>query len=241
MLRSSRCNIGCGAMPRAARTACCASPRSRPTAAATWSAPPSSPATRACARLYLRHALDEQRHADLFRRRGIDLLRARPGRAPRRGRPTGWRRASAGSTTSRVERDRDGPLLAFLHLSEAAAARQFADLSRRRRRRRRRPARLRADPPRRGVPHELHPRRSSPASRPQRQGWLLWKARLGRLWKAYLRLAVGLAGVIGSVILTLQYFILLPPFAWSAKRAARREPQGWAPIAARAQSAAWTQ
>jgi hypothetical protein len=27
--------------------------------------------------------------------------------------------------------------------------------------------------------------------------------------------------------LTLQYFILLPPFAWVSKRAARRAPEGW--------------
>jgi hypothetical protein len=33
------------------------------------------------------------------------------------------------------------------------------------------------------------------------------------------------------VILTLQYFILLPFFAVLAKRAARREGDGWAPIA----------
>ena len=58
-------------------------------------------------------------------------------------------------------------------------------------------------------------------------GRLLWKARLSRLWKAYLRFAVALAGLIGSVILTLQYFILLPPFAWISRRAAKREPEGW--------------
>src|SRR5207253_9008850 len=36
--------------------------------------------------LYLRHARDEQRHADIFRKRGLELLRAAPGndaRAPR--------------------------------------------------------------------------------------------------------------------------------------------------------------
>jgi hypothetical protein len=32
-------------------------------------------------------------------------------------------------------------------------------------------------------------------------------------------------------MLTLQYFILLPPFALLAKRAARREPQGWVSVA----------
>ena len=55
----------------------------------------------------------------------------------------------------------------------------------------------------------------------------LWRARLGRLWKAYLRLASALAGVIGGVILTVQYFVLLPPFAWLAKRAGKREATGW--------------
>jgi hypothetical protein len=33
------------------------------------------------------------------------------------------------------------------------------------------------------------------------------------------------------VILTLQYFILLPPFAWVSKRAARRAPEGWVALA----------
>jgi hypothetical protein len=38
------------------------------------------------------------------------------------------------------------------------------------------------------------------------------------------------AELIGTVLLTLQYFVLLPPFAWLARRAARREPLGWTPI-----------
>jgi rubrerythrin len=33
-------------------------------------------------RLYLRHAADEQRHADIFRRRGTELLRAKLGKRP---------------------------------------------------------------------------------------------------------------------------------------------------------------
>jgi hypothetical protein len=28
-------------------------------------------------------------------------------------------------------------------------------------------------------------------------------------------------------LLTIQYFVLLPPFAWLAKRAAHRERSGW--------------
>jgi hypothetical protein len=33
------------------------------------------------------------------------------------------------------------------------------------------------------------------------------------------------------VMLTAMYFVVLAPFAWLAKRAERREPAGWAPIA----------
>ena len=65
---------------------------------------------------------------------------------------------------------------------------------------------------------------------PARHRWQLWRARLSRLWKAYLRLAAAIAGVIGTVLLTIQYFLLLPPFAFLAKRAERREPSGWRPI-----------
>jgi len=32
---------------------------------------------------------------------------------------------------------------------------------------------------------------------------------LSRLWKAYLRLATGLAGILGSMLLTIQYFRLI--------------------------------
>jgi len=65
---------------------------------------------------------------------------------------------------------------------------------------------------------------------PRHHGMILWKARLGRLWKAYLRAMSAIAGIMGTVFLTLQYFILLPPFAFFAKRAARKEPAGWVEI-----------
>jgi len=65
---------------------------------------------------------------------------------------------------------------------------------------------------------------------PRRRGWLLWQARLGRLWKAYLRLAVAVAGAIGTAALLVQYFVFLPPFAFLAKRSQRRELPGWAPV-----------
>ena len=62
---------------------------------------------------------------------------------------------------------------------------------------------------------------------PERPRRVLWWARMRRLWKAYLRFATALAGLIAGIVLTLQYFVLLPPFAWLAKRAARHEQPGW--------------
>ncbi len=65
---------------------------------------------------------------------------------------------------------------------------------------------------------------------PQSYRRRLWRARASRLWKRYVRVAAALAGLLGTLILTIQYFILLPPFAWIAKRVARREQPGWTPI-----------
>jgi len=177
-------------------------------------------------RLYLRHAKDERRHADIFRRRGLELLSAHPpgdALAPQRD----WLApGERGLDDVDVESGKDGPLLAFLHLSERAAARDFAVY---------RDA-VGGDEATRDVfqrilrDEEFHmnyTRAELARVSPERQKRLLWKARLSRLWKAYLRFAVALAGLIGSVLLTLQYFILLPPFAWISKRAERRAPEGW--------------
>jgi rubrerythrin len=178
-------------------------------------------------RLYLRHAADEQRHSDMFRRRGSDLLLA----SAKRG--EGWQPdwlapGERGLDDVAVEEGRDAPLLAFLHLSEAAAARSFAVYHRA----------VNGDAETREVFarilkdenfHMSYTRHELGRVAPRKQGWLLWKARFGRLWKGYLRLAVALGGLMGGLLLTLQYFILLPVFALGAKRAARREPEGWAP------------
>jgi hypothetical protein len=174
--------------------------------------------------LYLRHALDEQRHADLFRRRGCELLRAHSGRA--KWEPAWLAPGERGLDDVNVERGRDAPLLAFLHLSERAAAVGFGTY---------RDA-VAGDPETQAMFarilrdeafHMNYTRHELARVAPQKQGWILWKARLGRLWKGYLRFAVWLGSLMGGVLLTLQYFILLPPFAWAAKRAERREPQGW--------------
>lgn len=177
--------------------------------------------------LYLRHAGDEGRHAQMFRQRGIELVHAHPRVAL--GIPdSNWLApGERGLDQLSVEGSRDGSLLAFLHLSERDAARDFATY---------REAvggdgRTRAVFERvlRDEEHHMNYTREELARvSPDTQGRLLWAARLNRMWKAYLRFAVGLAGLIGSVVFTLQYFILLPPFAWICRRAAAREPEGWA-------------
>lgn len=178
-------------------------------------------------RRYLRHALDEQRHAEIFRSRGIALLRSCSGKeADLR---SDWLTpGERGLDDVAIVRGRDAALLAFLHLSERSAARQFAIYGRA----------VGSDAETRDVFahilkdeafHMTYTLRELRRIAPRKQGWLLWRARLGRLWKGYLRLAAGLGNLIGSVILTLQYFVLVPPFAWIAKRAERREPDGWSP------------
>jgi hypothetical protein len=181
-------------------------------------------------RLYLRHAQDEQRHAEIFRRRGTELLRAHRSAETPAWQPDWLAPGERGLDDVSVEAGGDGPLLAFLHLSEAAAARGFTTYR----------EAVGNDGETRTVFatilkdeefHMTYTRHELGRVSPRRQGWLLWKARLGRLWKGYLRLAVGLAGIMGAIILTLQYFILLPLFAWGAKRAAKREPEGWTMVA----------
>ena len=169
-------------------------------------------------RLFLRHAEDELRHASLFRA------------LPRRdaGFEANWLApGERGLDDLRVDRERDATLLAFLHLSEKAAARRFA-LYRQV---------LSHDPATRDVFDDVlhdeafhmsytHTQLARVASR--RSGARLWQARAGRLWKAYLRAAAALASLLGTLLLRVQYFVLLPPFAFLARRAARREPEGFA-------------
>lgn len=175
--------------------------------------------------LYLRHAADEQGHAVLFRRRGHDLLdlsRARVFEA-------NWLApGERGLDDLDVGSERDESLLAFLHLSEKAAAGRFIVYERV----------LDCDPQTRAVFarvlkdeefHMTYTRKQLARLSPRRQGLRLWQARAGRLWKAYLRIATALAAVLGTGMLALQYFVVLPLFALLAKRAARRERDGFSP------------
>src|SRR5712691_13424777 len=179
-------------------------------------------------RLYLEHAIDELRHADLFRERGAALLQLRATRSkalfnasPLPG--------GHGLDDLSIEGEPDHRLLAFLHVAEKAAAGRFAiyrDV-------------VDDDPSTRAIFEEIlrdevfhmnytytQLARISPASYRRH----VWRARASRLWKRYLRLAAVVAGVFGTAMLTLQYFVLVPPFAWLARRAEKREPVGWVPI-----------
>jgi hypothetical protein len=177
-------------------------------------------------RAFLHHARDEARHASIFRARGL-ALRATLVDASGRGLLPDWVAPGEHRLDEMpVDERRAGELLAFIHLSESAAARDFAVYG----------SVLDHDPRTGAVfrrilrDEEFHMRYSlAELDRvaPGRRRRLLWTARLQRLWKAYLRLATAIAARIAAVILTAQYFILLPPFAWLAKRAARREQPGW--------------
>jgi hypothetical protein len=179
-------------------------------------------------RLLLFHARDEQRHAELFRRRGAALLLSSHSRS---GYRADWLApGERGLDDLRVDELQDGPLLAFLHLSEKSAAADFASYR----------DVLEHDPATRAVFEEILRDETYHMNytlfqlsrlSPDRHRILLWRARLKRLWNGYLRLALAIAGMTSGLILTLLYFSLLVPFAWLAKRAASREPTGWSGIA----------
>jgi hypothetical protein len=185
-------------------------------------------------RLYLRHSLDERRHAELFRRRGRAILEglsdaelARPSFEANWFAP-----GERGLDDLSVDNEKEDALLAFLHLSEKAAAGRFAIYR----------EVLERDPETRTVFSEIlrdeafhmnYTYTQLARVSPERHRRRLWWARAKRLWKGYLRIAAGIAGVLGGIMLTLQYFILLPVFALLAKRAARREALGWQAVTRR--------
>jgi hypothetical protein len=180
-------------------------------------------------RLYLEHAIDELRHADRFRQRGADLLQLRATRSKvlfnTNPLPGGH-----GLDDLSIEGEPDHRLLAFLHVAEKAAAGRFAiyrDV-------------VEDDPSTRAIFEEIlrdevfhmnYTYTQLARVLPRSYRWQVWQARASRLWKRYLRVAAGIAGVLGIAILTIVYFVVLAPFAWLAKRAERREPVGWTPIA----------
>jgi len=180
-------------------------------------------------RLYLEHALDEFRHGVLFRRRAAALLKVSHSHLDSGFHGDWLAPGGHGLDDLQVDGESDSDMLAFLHLSEKAAASRFTvyrDV-------------MQHDLLTRAIFEEIlhdetfhmgYTLTQLARVEPERHKRHLWRARLSRLWKAYLRLASGLAGIMGSFLLTIQYFFLLAPFAWLAKRAARRECSGWTPV-----------
>src|SRR5215472_820182 len=179
-------------------------------------------------RLYLEHAIDELRHGDLFRARGQTLWRARGGgrRVLLSGNPLP---GGHGLDDLKIDGQPDHRLLAFLHIAEKSAAGRFTIYR----------ELVDDDPQTRAIFEEiLHDEvfhmnyTYSQLTRisPQTYRHHVWHARAKRIWNRYLRVAAALAAVVGNLMLTVVYFVVLPPFAWLAKRSARRETDGWTPI-----------
>jgi hypothetical protein len=174
--------------------------------------------------------MDELRHAHMFRARGREILAALPQAADEGAafQAHAFAPGERGLDDLVVEAESDDSLLAFLHLSEKAAAQRFAMYR----------EVLGFDEATQGVFTQIlrdeafHMNYTYAQLRrvsPKKHGLALWWARLGRLWKGYLRLASAIANVMSTVILTAQYFLVLPLFALFAKAAARRLPRGWTP------------
>src|SRR5580765_4040765 len=173
-------------------------------------------------RLYLEHAIDELRHADLFRERGAALLQLRASHATTLF-DTSPLPGGHGLDDLSIEGEPDHRLLAFLHVAEKAAAGRFAIYR----------EVVDDDPATRAIFEEIlrdevfhmnytytQLTRIAPRSSLRH----VWRARAIRRWKRYLRFAAVFAGFFGTAMLTIQYFVLLPAFAWMARRAERREP-----------------
>src|SRR5207249_9347436 len=138
---------------------------------------------------------DELRHGMLFRQRAGTLLREFPYSSKATWQADWLAPGGHGLDDFQVDSKSDVATLAFLHLSEKAAASRFVvyrDI-------------MQHDPPTRAVFEEiLHDENfhmnytltQLARVEPKRHKRHLWRARLSRLWRAYLRLATGLAGIL---------------------------------------------
>ena len=178
-------------------------------------------------RLYLRHSLDESRHAELFRTHALEL-RSRLPRCSKRG--LGWRGdwiapGERGLDDLEVEALGVDALLAFVHLSERAGARRFAAYQR-----------VLPD----GETRRLFERvcrdetfhtaytRSQLARFAGDKAWMrLLRARTTIVWRRWLRLGVTMGSIFGTLFLLAQYFLIVPWFAWRFRSAPRAV--GWRP------------
>jgi rubrerythrin len=177
-------------------------------------------------RRFFAHARDEVRHAGLFRTRGLALRRTLSDPGPDYVLGDALVPGERGFDRLDIENESISGLLAFIHLSESAAARAFAGYG----------AVLDHDPETRAVidriarDEEGHMRYSHAELdrlAPEKAWRALWAARLRRLWRAYLRFALILADMISRFIMLLFYFLLMAPFAWMARRAEEHGKTGW--------------
>jgi hypothetical protein len=178
--------------------------------------------------LYLEHAIDELHHGDLFRQRSAALLRARALRTASifDGNPLP---GGHGLDDLAIGNEADDRLLAFLHIAEKAAAHRFSIYR----------EVVDDDPETRAIFEEIlrdevfhmnYTYTQLARVSPQSYRRQIWRARASRFYKRYLRCAIRCGDAVASVLLTVQYFVVLPPFAWFAKRAERREASGWVSI-----------
>jgi rubrerythrin len=176
-------------------------------------------------RLFLRHAMDERRHAEVLQARGRAILAALGPASPASFEANWLAPGERALDDLRVDEAQSAALLAFLHLSEKAAAGRFAlyrDVI---------PDEETREVFRQILEDEVFHMRYTRSQLervvPERHRLHLWAARAGRLWKGYLRIATAVASALGTIVLLAQYFLVLPVFALLAKRAARRERTGF--------------
>jgi len=190
-------------------------------------------------RLYLEHAIDELQHGRMFRERGAELLRLRARRSSTifTGTPLP---GGHGLDDLRIKGEPDSRLLAFLHVAEKSAAGRF-EIYR---------ELVDDDPQTRAIFEQIlrdevfhmnYTYTQLARVMPRAHRGQIWRARGSRLWKRYLRVAAAIANVFGTAMITLVYFVVLPPFAWIAKRSHRREQDGWKPARNPAQASAASQ
>ena len=137
-------------------------------------------------RLYLVHAIDELRHGVMFRQRAASLLTALRVSSKPAFQADWLAPGGHGVDDLHVDGDSDHSMLAFLHLSEKAAASRFTvyrDV-------------LKDDPPTCAVFEEIlhdetfhmnYTLTQLARISPRHHRRHIWRARLSRVWKAYLR------------------------------------------------------
>ena len=171
-------------------------------------------------RLYLEHAIDELHHGICSASAARRCCARVPPAEDAASTATRFPAATA-STISRRRRTRPSPARVPARRGEGGG-RPIRDLSRARRRRSATRAIFEEILRDEVLPHELH-LHAARAHLAARRTAGTCGARASRLWKRYLRVAAAVAGLFGSVMLTLMYFVVLPPVrvARQARRAAR--------------------